>query len=68
VRWGGVGRCGCCVALVCVLSLELSGVRVVWRRELSLCVAPPQRVVCKAPLISEGVYYAPYRNEVFSKL
>jgi hypothetical protein len=38
---------------VCVLSLKPFWA--VWRRQLSLCGAPPQGVVCKAPLISEWV-------------
>jgi hypothetical protein len=56
VCWGGEGRRECreCrVALVCVLSLKPFWA--VWRRQLSLCGAPPQGVVCKAPLISEWV-------------
>ena len=48
--YGGVGRRGCRVALVCVLSLKPPWA--VWRRQVSLCGAPPQGVVCKAPLIS----------------
>ena len=51
VVWAGagVGR----VALVCALSLK--PFRAVWRRQLSLCGAPLQGVVCKAPLTSEWV-------------
>jgi hypothetical protein len=35
--------------------LSLKPFWAVWRRQLSLCGAPPQGVVCKAPLISEWV-------------
>ena len=39
-----------------MLSLKLFGLSgVVWRRQLSLCGAPPRGVVCKAPLIFEWV-------------
>jgi hypothetical protein len=51
VCWGGVGRRRCRVALMCVLSLKPFWAA--WRSQLSLCGAPPQGVVCKAPLISD---------------
>jgi hypothetical protein len=55
LKYGGVGWAGAGVAWrlgVCVV-FEVS--LAVWRRQLSLCGAPPQGVVCKAPLISEWV-------------
>jgi len=49
-----VGRRGCRVALGCV-CVVFEAFWAVWRRQLSLCGAPPQGVVCKAPHISEWV-------------
>jgi hypothetical protein len=47
MRWGGVDRRGCHVALVCVLYLELLGLS---------GAASYQGVECKAPLISGHIY------------
>jgi hypothetical protein len=53
-RWGNVGRRGCHVSLGC-LCCVLEASWVIWYRQISLCGAPPQGVVCKVPPISEWV-------------
>ena len=53
---GGMVWVGAGVAWrLCVCCLVFEASSAVWRRQLSLCGAPPQGVVCKAPLVSEWV-------------
>ena len=54
-KCGGVGWAGAGVAWRLGVCVVFEASWAVWRRQLSLCGAPPQGVVCKAPLISEWV-------------
>ena len=54
-KCGGVGWAGAGVAWRLGVCVVFEASPAVWRRQLSLCGAPPQGVVCKAPLISEWV-------------
>ena len=52
---GGVGWAGAGVAWRLCVCVVFEATWAVWRRQILLCGAPPQGVVCKAPLISGWV-------------
>jgi hypothetical protein len=54
-KCGGVGCVGAGAAWRLGVCVAFEATWAVWRRQLFLCGALPQGVMCKAPLISEWV-------------